>query len=331
MITTKTYYKLIRVTNVVLPYLTITNTSGGDGSFSVSKTGSLVRNLEYSLNGENWTTYDLTNLPTVSVPANGSIYLRGNNQEGFNKDAYNCHKLNMNVEHTVSGNPLSLRNTDPEVFANYTSTLEGEFYSLFDSNTNLSDASGLDMSQITNIGNYCFFKTFYGCTSLTAAPNFANASSIGNFAFNQTFCNCTSLTDGSDFSSVLIVNTETFALLYQGCTSLVTPPNFNSVTSIAYKGFFIAFKGCELLTTTPVFNNVTNVGSSGLEGAFQNCSNLSTVTAPNVSTWNTSGFGSWLTNAGISVSGTKTFYAPEGVTIPTADNGIPSGWTRVDY
>lgn len=247
---TKKYYKLIRVSYEDQQYLTLTNTSGTAGGFNLVKEGTQAPtpNLEYSLNGVDWTSYDFTNLPTVTIPIDGHIYLRGNNSNGFNR-TWNCYKLNMDVDFEASGNLFSLRNTDPTIFSTYTSVQSYEFYYLFNG-TNLTDASRLLTNVITTVSES-------GLTGL--------------------FQKCGKLRFGSDFS------------------------NINSVVNYS------------------------------MGGVYDSCYKLEKIIAPNVSTWNTTAFNSWAQYAGSSVTGTKTFYAPTGLEIPTNSSGIPNGWTRVDY
>lgn len=248
---TKKYYKLIHVSYEDMNYLTLTNISEENANFSVSKQGFPIGNLEYSLDGENWTTYDLTNTPNVVVNSEKSIYLRGNNQSGFNHGSSVYFSLKMSKEYKISGNLFSLRNSDPATFSTYTTVLNYEFYNLFGGDIYLKSAKELVTSKITNIGDY---------------------------------------------------------------------------------GFRSAFSGCSRLIDTPDFSSVTSVGTEGFREAFYQCYFLKEVKSPNVAEWVTTNFQYWLYQAGVNVSGTKTFFAPTGLSIP-ADNtsGIPTGWTRVDY
>lgn len=249
---TKKYYKLIRVSYEDLNYLTLTNMSDVTGEFSVGKHDYPVNtNLEYSINGVDWVTYDLTTLPNIEVPTGGNIYLRGNNENGFNRQSgytYYYH-FDMNVDYKVSGNLFSLRNTNPSVFSTYTSVLEEEFKYLFYESTHLIDASGLITTQITSVNSRGFENVFALCSALTTAPDFSSITSVTN----------------------------------------------------------------------------------GFDYAMYSCTHLTNVTAPNISTWDTSDFNSWLAASGTGATGTKIFNAPTGLEIPTGISGIPTGWTRVDY
>lgn len=139
------------------------------------------------------------------------------------------------------------------------------------------------------------------------------------------------------------MNTETtlskFAVkMFSGETNLIYAdemnlgPN-NLTTSGQQNWFYQTFKDCTNLVKGPDFSRLTSITGNCFGDTFQYCSNLQEVTAPNVSTWTSSQFSNWLQFAGTSVpSGTtKVFNAPINVEIPTGNNGIPTGWTRVDY
>lgn len=354
---TKKYYKLIRVSYEDEQYLTITNTSLESGDFKVVKEGTpSSRNLEYSVNGVDWTTYDLDSLPTVNVPSGGHIYLRGTNTGGFGTPYNDQYRFNFSVQHDISGNLFSLRNPDKNVFNAITTCLEGEFGGLFYGDTHLVNSKNLATTTITSVGNSGTRYMFNGCSSLISVPDFTSLTSVGDNGFSNTFADCTSLNSVPDLSSLTTVGEYGFQGTFSGCTSLNAVPDFSSLTNADNFGFqstfmlctslnnvpnfgsitnghafTYTFYGCTSLTRTPDFKNITTIYNGSYESVFAGCTNLVTVYAPNVSTWPSYAFRNWLSNAGTSATGTKTAYVPAGVSIPETVGGIPSGWTRVDY
>ena len=109
--------------------------------------------------------------------------------------------------------------------------------------------------------------------------------------------------------------------------------NVNTITNSG--GFYgpigYMFYGCSSLEKGIDFSQVTTADGGAFGGLYGNCYKLNTMYAPNISSWVNNNFEGWMTNAGNQVTGTKTFYAPSGLAIPTGNSGIPSGWTRVDY
>ena len=300
----KKYYKLVRVDYEDSAYMRLKNVSNEAGIFKMVKTGSpTAPNLEYSLDGVTWTTYDFTTLPEVSVAAGANIYFRGtnaNNQFNTSSSAYVTFSFNKTCE--GHGNMCSLFNPDPAVF-----------------------------STITSVGTYGLRGLFSGCTTLVTAPDLSSVTSVDLESMKSCFEGCTSLVTAPDLSNVTSIGSSGLAYAFYGCTSLTTAPDLSNVTSIWQYGLENAFKGCSFVTA-PDLSNVTSVGTSGLSSAFKDCYKLEVATAPNVQNLTNNILYSWLQYAGSQATGTKTVRVPTGATI-TADSvsGIPTGWTRVDY
>lgn len=328
----KKYYKLVRIDYEDSAYMRLKNVSNEAGIFKMGKNGTpTAPNLEYSLDGVTWTTYDFSTLPEVAVAAGANIYFRGNNSTGFYKQNFNYYRFYFTFNKTCEGhgNMCSLLNSDPAVFSTITSIPNYGLAFCFENLTSLTTAP--DLSSVTTIGNYGLQACFRGCTSLNTAPDMSNVTSIGTYGLSTAFQGCTSLT-AHDLSSLTTISNNGLQSCFEGCTSL-TAPDLSNVTTIGESGLNSCFKGCTSLITGPDLSNVTSVSNYGLQNAFNNCSKLSTVTAPNVQDLTTNYIlNSWLNNAGSQATGTKTVNVPTGATITTGSNdGIPTGWTRVDY
>ena len=298
---TKKYYKLIRVSHADEGYFYIKNVSNEVGEFTINiyTRGT----MEYSLDGVNWTSYDLTTKPSVSVNPNSNIYLRGTN---FINNAVNNSVINFTKDYTVGGNFMSLSNYSTMGSVTTIDSSNNTIQYAFKQQTHLVSAADLNFGNVTTIGQRGLYGIFEGCTSLTNVPDLSNVTTIGVYGLSNTFNNCTSLTTGPDLSNV---------------------------TSIGSSGLSYIFNNCTSLTTGPDLSNVTSIGSSCLDSALQNCYKLSTATAPNISdlTQNNVLY-IWLNYAGTQATGTKVVNVPTGATILTnSPSGIPTGWTRVDY
>lgn len=186
---TKKYYKVIRVSYEDQQYLTLTNTSETIGGFKVQKIGNPNPNLEYSLNGTDWTTYDLTNLPTIEIPVGGHIYLRGNNSNGFCSYVSNWCYFNMDVSHTASGNMFSLINKDPETFSTYTTTKANGFKYLFWNDNYLTNVSGMIIN-MTSLNDSTFDSMFYNCRNLVDCLDLKNIVSVGTNSLSSLYKDC---------------------------------------------------------------------------------------------------------------------------------------------
>lgn len=156
------------------------------------------------------------------------------------------------------------------------------------------------------------------------------------FDFNKSYNIGGNLLSISDFDTMKTIDTigaGKFANLFFGQTNLVSVSdlNFGNVTTIGENGFFGVFSSCTNLINGVDLSKIINITTNSIQSLYFLCNKLETVTAPNVQTWNTSYTSSWLSFAGGEATGTKTAYVPAGVEIPETDNGVPSGWTRVEY
>jgi hypothetical protein len=297
------YYKVIRVIKDgdggATP-LYIENVSNSNGVFQLYKNGSptYTPNLIYRIgdNGE-WFEYDVTTLPSITVPSGSKIYFRGNNANGFNQGS-SYYRFIFSQNYNLGGYITSLLALDN--FNTITDIPQYSFYNLFFNNQTLLNAKDVITDNIINVGNSSFYNYFNRCTNLITAPRFENVTTVGNNGFQNCF---------------------------EDCTSLVTAPTFESVTTVGDSGFSNCFIKCTSLVTAPRFENVTTVGNNGFYIIFYNCTSLQVVYTPNVTTWNTSNFKNWLFN----VPPSGVIYKPANLTIPTGTNGVPEGWTIVDY
>ena len=329
---TKKYYKLIRVSHEDSAYMRLKNVSNEAGIFKMVKTGNPTSpNLEYSLDGVTWTTYDFTTLPEVTVAAGSNIYFRGTNANGFNSGTSSYFYFSFNKMCEGHGNMCSLLSADPIVFSAITSIPNFSFAFLFYQCTYLITAP--DLSNVTSVGSNSLRETFNGCTALTTAPDLSNVTSVNGQAMDSTFNGCTALTTAPDLSNVTSVGAYGMRSTFNGCTALTTAPDLSNVTSVGAVGFSSTFNRCTSLVNGPDLSGVTSAEIGSLSGMLQNCSVLNTATAPNMQ--NLVGIlDNWLASAGTSVPAgtTKVVNVPTGATITTGSNsGIPTGWTRVDY
>ena len=113
--------------------------------------------------------------------------------------------------------------------------------------------------------------------------------------------------------------------MYKGCTSLTS---FNKTISVGSSyDCYEMFYRCTSLVTGPTLTCAT-LGSNAFNYMFYGCSSLSSLTclATNISASGCTT--NWLKN----VSATGTFTKdPNMSSWPTGANGIPEGWTVVDY
>ena len=323
----KKYYKLIKVDYEDSAYFRITNTSNTGGFFTITRNGyPTTADLKYSLDGVNWTTADLSTDFSLEVDAGANVYMKGTNTSGFNSSNSNYYKMAMDVDHTIGGNIMSI--VDETNYATTTSIPAYCFAHLFYGDTHLVNAGGVNFGGVTSISNYGCAYMYSNCTSLTTGSDLSSVTIIGYYGCQNMYGNCTSLTTGSDLSSVTSIGSTGCQNMYSNCTSLTTGSDLSSVTSIGSQGCGYMYTGCTSLTTPSDLSSVTSIENSGCYYMYGDCTSLTKAIAPNISTWNTTQFGSWLSNT----AATGVVRKPAGLTIPTdTASGIPTGWTTEDY
>lgn len=123
--------------------------------------------------------------------------------------------------------------------------------------------------------------------------------------------------------------------MFAGCSSLTEAPKLPS-TSLAVRCYKRMFANCTSLTKAPILP-ATIIDIEGTanraecyEGMFSGCTSLNTITCllTEISKFDMPATTNWVSN----VAENGTFYKnPNMNDWPTGDNGIPSGWTVVNY
>lgn len=243
-------------------YFYFEDRSGASNSISITKTGNQAEwlSLEYSTDKETWNTWDLTQ--TITLPANGKVYLRGNNTYGFGMDNANYHTFNCTGNYALGGNIWS-------VMSDNVSVIPDRFGSrTFQGSTTLVDISNLSIPNMP-IGTVTFTWMFAGCTNLTTAME----------NIPVTYYNQAGLADNSHFYQMFIRNANQLNF-----------PRFPNVTRLSKQGMHQI-----LVQTTSATNNALNyvdlssietVINQSLNQAFLHCQALEVVKI-GISEWGT--------------------------------------------
>ena len=229
-----------------------------NSTFSLTRTTS-----QYSLdNGTTWRSLSAgTSTPTVS--AGNKIMFKATNPSI--SSSYGIGTFSSTGKFNVSGNIMSLLYGDD--FVGQTS-LKGnyQFYNLFSNNTKIVDASQLVLPA-TTLTNYCYNNMFYGCTSLTTAPELP-ATTLTDYCYGYMFSRCTSLTTAPELPATTLVR-YCYQYMFQACSNLnhitMLATNISAadclkywVSSVASTGTFIKNKA---MTSLPY-------GSSGIPNGW---------------------------------------------------------------
>lgn len=263
----------------------------GDGTFSFTKNGT-GDDIQYSKdNGSTWTP--LASGETVSVVTGDKVMWKST----IAPSSSGIGTFSSNTNFNAYGNTMSLLYGDD--FKGLTS-LEGKdyvFYKLFNENDYLIDASNLILPATTLVYG-CYWSMFYGCKSLTTAPELP-ATTLANKCYNSMFFQC---------------------------RQLKTAPSILPATTLAISCYSEMFTLCINLKTAPELP-ATILVERCYENMFQSCSSLNHITmlATNISATKCLYF--WV----YSTSSTGTFVKhPDMDSLPKGNSGIPNGWTVED-
>ena len=270
----------------------------GDGDIKwFTFDSSNAKTIEYSKNGGEWTSITSSTGETlIQVVSGDTLQFRGDNA------AYGGENVIINsfggstAQFKVKGNIMSLINSTN--FSTLT-TLESAltFYYLFLQSTGLTDASNLILPATTLVVN-CYEGMFQGCESLTTAPELP-ATTLASGCYSSMFNGCTGLTTAPELPATTLVS-DCYSNMFNGCRSLTTAPELPA-TTLADSCYEYMFNGCTSLN-------------------YIKC--LATDISANGCTTN------WV--SGVAASGTFVKAASADWSSKTGNNGIPTGWTRVD-
>ncbi len=143
----------------------------------------------------------------------------------------------------------------------------------------LCDTLG-DEEAPTTLADNCYSYMFYGCTSLTTAPELP-ATTLNAYSYYHMFRDCTSLTTAPELPATILAN-SCYNTMFYGCTSLTTAPELPA-TILANSCYFSMFYGCTSLTTAPELP-ATILEGSCYRQMFQNCTSFK-VSATNTGSY----------------------------------------------
>ena len=196
-----------------------------------------------------WTAFDADGGTTPITLANigDKVYFRAGSSgnTGISKSTANYRRFTVNGSVSASGNIMSLLTQ------------------------NESDW------QMVQMGNSCFCRLFYNCTSLTAAPELP-ATNLANSYYSYMFSGCTSLTSAPALPATTLAS-SCYSYMFRGCTSLTSAPALPATTLADYCYYYI-FYGCTSLASAPELP-ATTLASYCYSYMFSGCTSLASAPA----------------------------------------------------
>ncbi len=244
-------------------YLTFTAEEDGS-SFGIVNINNNNPDVQYSLDGgKTWTALAGGEMVTLAHKGDKAL-LKGNNPEGFSFSKSDNSSFRMTGKVAASGSVMSLIDgvgISTEVPGNFC------FYKLFQGCTSLTQAPELPAM---TLADYCYSSMFYGCTSLTEAPELP-AMTLEGSCYVGMFYGCTSLTQAPELP-VMTLEGLCYEYMFSGCTSLTQAPELPATTLVegCYRSMF---SGCTSLTEAPELP-ATTLAEGCYRSMFSGCTSL---------------------------------------------------------
>ena len=238
-------------------YLTFNILSAGTINWTASKTD-VTKTIDYKLNNGEWvsiTSNTGSSAPTITVSSGDKLQFRGNNTQ-YATSYSNYNSFSGSASFEVEGNIMSLIYGD-NFKNNLTISSTYALAGLFKNCTKLVSSKNLVLPA-TTLASQCYYEMFYGCTSLTTAPELP-ATTLANNCYESMFRGCIKLTSAPVLPATTLVY-WCYNNMFRDCTSL------NYIKCLA----------TDISATDCIYNWVDGVASTG-----------TFVKNPNMTSWTT--------------------------------------------
>ena len=222
--------------------------------------------LYYSLDKQEWN--ELSG-ETPAVNSGEKVYFKGDLVPGTRSG---IGEFSINKQCNVAGNIMSLLFADDFVGKTDLTGYDYAFKNLFNGCTTIQSAKNLILSA-TTLANYCYHFMFYGCSSLTSAPELP-ATTLASYCYQYMFTGCTSLTSAPELPATTLAE-HCYNNMFSGCTSLTTAPELPA-TTLAEHCYNNMFSGCTSLTSAPELP-ATTLAEHCYNNMFQRCTSLTSA------------------------------------------------------
>lgn len=247
-------------------YLTFRSMGGNTLEFREAVTGT----LEYSRDGQNWQTWDLS---ALTINDGEEVYIRGLNPNGLGyRNGFN---MGGNGTIAVSGNVMHLLDYTQDLTA---LTSSQGFERLFAYCSPLTDASGL-LLPATTLRDSCYKEMFTNCSALVYGPASLPATILAQDCYNGMFSYCSSLISGPTSLPATRLEWMCYANMFDGCTALTTVPSMDA-DIMAYGSCQNMFRNCSSITTNPLRFYLTTLAPYCCNNMFYGCSSLTEAILP---------------------------------------------------
>ena len=241
----------------------------GNEDFTL-KTGNTTKNwdgtLEYSTDAITWNIWNGSDISS----AGSKLYLRGtgNTRITGNSNDYRFIFTGTNsLKVACEGNIENLLDYKTVSAGGHPTMANSCYQSMFYGCTSLTTAPELPA---TTLAERCYAYMFNGCTSLTTAPELP-ATTLVDSCYSNMFRECTSITAAPDLPATTLAD-YCYNGMFRDCTSLRSAPALPA-TTLVNGCYYNMFYRCTSLTTAPALPATTLVDSC-YSNMFRECTSI---------------------------------------------------------
>ena len=206
------------------------------------------------------------------------LYIKGNNSAYSNNNRYS-NSILPSANCYLYGNIMSL--IDDTNFETLTSINAYAFSDFFNSSRYSNDKSKYILKKIeknlklpsTILANSCYYRMFYGCSSLTSAPELP-ATILANSSYSFMFYGCSSLTSAPELPATILAD-SCYSCMFYNCSNLTSAPELPA-TTLDIGCYESMFEGCSNLTSAPELP-ATTLANGCYSSMFYGCSSLTSA------------------------------------------------------
>ena len=241
------------------------------GTIQVYYSGShtLPKPITYTKNG---VSTSITASTDITVAAGDVISFSSENSSLG--DATNYVFIQADHKCYVYGNLMSMINDEGDFSKD--KTISGDYaliYLLYGNENMYNHPEKKLLLPATTLSEGCYWGLFYGCKTLTKAPELP-ATKLTPNCYRQMFRDCAALTTAPELPAKTLAK-SCYYNMFRNCIGITTAPAL-AATTLADACYYMMFVGCTGITTTPELP-ATTLAKHCYYDMFGNCTGLTTV------------------------------------------------------
>ena len=187
--------------------------------------------LEYSTDTSTWSTWDgKTTLSSATRGSDNVLYLRGTGNTVITGNSYTYNWVITGTDIRCDGNIETILDYATVEAGNHPSMGINCYSHMFYGCSSLTQAPELPATTLTD---NCYRSMFQGCTSLTQAPALP-ATKLANYCYTFMFRDCTSLTQVPALPATKLAN-YCYQYMFRGCTKIKLSKTRTGEYTVAYR------------------------------------------------------------------------------------------------